>query len=155
MRGKFALFSFRAMNFTSLLHQKLFLTHPTLHPQDSGVVGAFPSYPSSHHSRTSITTRNSIRVPHAAALSPETRLLSPPGGANNVLKSPDTYSNIDAMSGLNINLACRGEFVVKPQVWCFFMFFPYRICHESLVYQKSFSTTYFVCFFLLVFIKQP
>jgi len=25
------------------------------------------------------------------------------------------YTNIDAMSGLNINLACRGEFVVKPQ----------------------------------------
>jgi len=27
----------------------------------------------------------------------------------------NAYSNIDAMSGLNINLACRGDFVVKPQ----------------------------------------
>lgn len=43
-----------------------------------------------------------------------------------------SYNNYDAMSGLNINLACRGEFVVKPQVCPFILF--YLVLHLLFSY---------------------
>ena len=63
------------------------------------------------------TVEERVRAQQAAS----SLLVTPQTGLGISSWDATSYTNYDAMSGLNINLACRGEFVVKPQV-CVFIF---------------------------------
>ncbi len=63
------------------------------------------------------TVEERVRAQQAAS----SLLVTPQTGLGISSWDATSYTNYDAMSGLNINLACRGEFVVKPQV-CAFIF---------------------------------
>ena len=70
----------------------------------------------------------------AAAQNAASSLLSPTSHLDAA-----SYSNIDAMSGLNINLACRGEFVVKPQVCSFFFYKTSFNTYRDILLYLSFT----------------